>query len=366
MIARRTWCVRIDIRTPLNLVMDTPSEGSAFGNFTGESYPAFTAPFGIQGSRATFGLSPLSPDGVAPGASGWQPASLYVNYDVDGNDFPDMQEIAADADEILDQLSIWLDFPVTAFYAAATDITDPVEIGEERRNLIIPNFSTPKNTSTLFSGSEHILPLLSLDYPSVDAKLRAALRWYTISMEEQPDVQRFMALWISLELLVKHSDISISGPMTCGKCRKPISNCPHCNEPTDREINGPTIKAFLMDVMSVDKSEANALWQMRQMFHGSNDLTAKKIVTLPSLLALLIVTVRSALFSALKISPAPPLNRPVGTSWMTVMGSTAITKESLGEPRQVPPLNGRLLRRIAMPKITSSILPPRNPDTSAP
>src|SRR4030095_10013613 len=95
-------------------------------------------------------------------------------------------------------------------------------------------------------------------------------------------------------------DISMKKPYTA-RCGHEMPNCPVCGNSTTKEVNGATIQKFLVESVDIEVGLAKEMWDMRQMFHGSNYLSTKATQELPRLTVALRFAVAQSLKQALNI-----------------------------------------------------------------
>jgi hypothetical protein len=178
------------------------------------------------------------------------------------------------------------------------DCSPPFEAGIKRDVTTFPNgFPTGKFQGFKTLGNIHTAPIPDLDtitgeYPSKD---RAALRWYSKGLAAQFDIEKFILFWLVLEILVSEMGIKKSVPYVAS-CGHEIPCCPICNKPTSRILQGERMKSFL-ESLGLNRQDSIALWEMRQMLHGTNNLDAKTVQELAGLK----IKLEIAALNALKI-----------------------------------------------------------------
>ncbi|MEW8545108.1 MAG: hypothetical protein AB2559_04295 [Candidatus Thiodiazotropha endolucinida] len=116
-------------------------------------------------------------------------------------------------------------------------------------------------------------------------KIRAALRWYHKALAANYEIDRFIFLWICLEILCKEDETSVKNPYVNNTCGHVIDKCPECGASTEKEVNGPTIKEFLIKKLNVSDEDASKLWSFRQILHGKNKFDEDKSAELEHLVS---------------------------------------------------------------------------------
>ena len=89
-------------------------------------------------------------------------------------------------------------------------------------------------------------------------------------------------------------------------CGHEILNCPECGCETNKRMGGEELKKYLIDKLGVPKKEADKLYKTRQIFHGSNNLTAEKNREIPDLTMLCWSLAAQAIKLATNQAPHPP------------------------------------------------------------
>jgi hypothetical protein len=221
-------------------------------------------------------------------------------------------------DFVLDFLSFQLQSGIRIVSLGAIDITPPIAEGMERDYLEFPmpkGFPSPKalSSDSLDSIVTNVYPDLNLCTKSYSSHGLSALRWYVKAIASPLIVDRFIFLWVALEILRSAKGISVKTPYTAN-CGHEIPVCPICKQPTSREEMGKSLKMFLTENLGVNESNANELWRLRQMLHGSNDLSFNEVTKLIDMSLVLREAVNNAIKQELGLpQEAPPFilsNRP--------------------------------------------------------
>jgi hypothetical protein len=240
-----------------------------------------------------------------------------------------LSQNAAALELLMDDLSFQTQTAMRVLMLELLDVTPPVEIGNERENLLYPypiGWPYPKFQETLFHSDSRtrLVPIPRAAAGFRREKTRAALRWYVKAIATSVDVDRFALLWIALEILCSGSRLRIEKPYRAS-CGHEIRSCTECGRSTSRAVQGETLTAFLSEELSVQTADARELWKLRQLFHGSNHLTGDSIAALPRLLLVL----KSAVVRGLKLAAGlPALDLPhvvagvVGTRRDFALGGT--------------------------------------------
>lgn len=133
----------------------------------------------------------------------------------------------------------------------------------------------------------------------------AALRWFNKALGTEFLHDKFMFMWIALEILCDLSDMSVEAPYLA-KCGHIIATCPDCGKSTSKEVCGPTIQKFLVENFGVDPDAAKKLWAMRQMMHGAVRFDSTKLAKLPQL----VEELRAAVVIGIKNAAGVPKDQP--------------------------------------------------------
>jgi hypothetical protein len=238
---------------------------------------------------------------------------------------------------ILDDLSFQRQCAIRVFSLDVLDVTPPVSVGMQRQVLSFPapnGFQPPKFLRSVSLGNVKPVHTLSLEseYRTEDESIRASIRWYVKALAAPFEIDKFVFYWIALEILCAQSDISVQKPYLA-RCGHEVPNCPTCGVSTIREVNGATIQKFLVESVGIDEKLAKEMWRMRQMFHGSNYLSAKATQELPRITMALQFAVARSLKQALNIPqdhpPVITLDTPIIRTDIALTGSREITEADL-------------------------------------
>lgn len=244
---------------------------------------------------------------------GWAPAGdlVQISFLTNSEDASEASRVAGPIIETLvETFSFQLQRFVPVVTARIVDVTQPAVEGDVREALSFPRphgYPLPKYSA----GSEALGGVRTTLRPSAglnldgDRKARAALTWYVKSLSAPYDADRFMFLWIALEILWARSGTVVEAPYkpACGHL---ISSCPICEAPTMKRVLGLSVQRFLVDASGVTPDDARALWQMRRIFHGAVDFESEKMEPLPRLLQLLRAAVAALLKDTLGIASGDP------------------------------------------------------------
>jgi len=187
---------------------------------------------------------------------------------------------------IADDLAFQLHQPVRLTQVEALDVTEPVRLGDQREISFFPNgYPTWRFGSSLALGSVATVasPILRQSYAPLDGASQRAFDWYLKALHATLDVDRFIILWIVLEILLDSTSALVTGPYVNQRCGHEIANCPQCEAPTEGPQRGRSIRA-LLEKLGVAGSDAKDLWDMRQMLHGARALDKHALLELPRLL----------------------------------------------------------------------------------
>ncbi|GGC67093.1 hypothetical protein [Undibacterium terreum] len=184
-------------------------------------------------------------------------------------------------EDVCDNLAIRLHSPIPIVELEVLDITAPFNLGDERVFLLYPfpnGYKPPKFQSCAYLNSTQTETFISLSENCINLSKRqkAALRWYHKALTAEFEIDRFIFLMIVLEILCTENDEKISAPFRVAKCGHEIPECPTCGVETKKEVNGLSLKSYLVKNLKTDESDARDIWNFRQLVHGANDLSDKK------------------------------------------------------------------------------------------
>jgi hypothetical protein len=223
--------------------------------------------------------------------------------------------LGATIESIMDLMSFEMGTSITLGQTEVVDITDPVEVREERENMIFSGSPFDWNVRQVEMQAIQGLTLGRLpDLETIpDSKAAAALRWFVKSLDTVLLHDQFIFLWIALEILSDRSGRRVEEPYK-GPCQHEIPNCPECGRPTAQMVRGATLREFLEE-LGVSVGDVSALWRMRQLMHGAVPFDSKKLEALPVLVQVLRAAVAAEIKHSLGWEPtAPPLVAASGLS----------------------------------------------------
>jgi len=209
-----------------------------------------------------------------------------------------------------DQLAFFVQFPITIVSIEIRKVGDP-----ENRQLF-PKPPQPAKFRSAWMNNTRVLRDIPL-WPKpghITERDLAALRWYHKALAADYEVDRFVFLWICLEVLCKSSQISVRLPYQA-KCGHIMASCPECGESTEREVVGKTLQEYLKTRLKVTEEDAEKLWQFRQLLHGANKLSEESTKDMEKLIMILQSAVNLGLKELLGIAEdGPPIVFPTGVA----------------------------------------------------
>lgn len=177
-----------------------------------------------------------------------------------------------------------------------------------------------------------LMPSLGLSFRELNDRERAAVDWYLKSIAAPMQMDRFIFLWISAEILWTLSDVSVEGPYRAD-CGHEIPDCPICGRSTSRQMRGRSIQRFLVESLGMDSDIARALWRARQVLHGAEHFDSELIGRLDELTQHLRAGVNQALKESLDIAPKDPPHVAVGQTSILphvgLLGAREVTDDDL-------------------------------------
>jgi hypothetical protein len=206
----------------------------------------------------------------------------------------------------VDELSFDLQATVQIVQTDAVDVTPPVAIGDKRPFQTFSGYPGDKfgRSQDLGSIQTEPSPPLRSFYREPGDRVRAALRWYSKALAATYLQDRFVFLWIALEIFAVDSGIEVVEPLTL-RCKHQLETCPECGQATARRVDGRSNRAFL-EARGLDHVLSKKTWELRQMLHGAIPFNSDKLTDLPVVTQRLQAIVAGELKSALDIAPASP------------------------------------------------------------
>jgi hypothetical protein len=188
-------------------------------------------------------------------------------------------------ESICDDFAFRLQLSIPIQQLEVINISEPVAVGDEREFLLYPRptgYAHSKFRSTFFLNDNvtELTPDLRADYSSLNKRMQATMRWYHKAVAAPSDVDRFIFLMICLEILCEDYSEKVMAPFKT-RCGHEIPNCPTCETSLERVVNGATLKKFLVEELGMDAATAKETWDIRQVVHGANDLSPKKMSDVP-------------------------------------------------------------------------------------
>jgi hypothetical protein len=212
-------------------------------------------------------------------------------------------------ESVVESFSFQMQHLIPVVEAEVLDITEPVNVGEEREAVLFPYPAGPRLTK--FQSFFQLGGVMTVEVPTVapldtsEARSDAALGWHLKAMASPFVAEQFMLNWIALEILWRRSGVSVEAEYT-PSCGHTITNCPTCSKPTTREVRGASIRKYLTDVCGLSDGDARRMWRIRQMFHGDVAFDSDEMNDLPAMIQVLRMVVVSELKNVLGIDAGSP------------------------------------------------------------
>jgi hypothetical protein len=248
-------------------------------------------------------------------------------------------------DELSDQLGFFWNYPVTIYDLSLVDVTLPAGVGDVRNTMIIAGYNLPKHRRSNFKLQDQHIG--EPNFFEMHEPVRAALRWHSAASINQPDAQRFVALWIALEILARHKVAVTSAPYVA-PCGHTIATCPECERSTEKSVEGKRMKSFLIDHLGATKADADMLWDVRQLVHGRHRFRPKDIEKMPRATGLLWTIVRRALGTELGLTYEGDPVAPLAFSWMAMSGTCVLSDGDLNPGTWTQPARAKPSIRIEL------------------
>lgn len=271
------------------------------------------------------------------GSFGYSVAELVVRIDTDASSANDASlAVTPTLDRVIESLSFQLQEPLHMLGLRVIDLSGEVAVGDVRTyqqwtDFSTPTFRPPGVPMEALVGRD--VPSLSLDLDPTDSRANRALDWYLKSMTAAYEVDQFIFLWISSEILAAgNSDKSLEMPYQA-RCGHLIENCPVCSKPTARVPQGKAMQAWLSANSNITPDSARDIWIARQILHGAHAFDSGVVSKLPHLIQQLRSVIVAVLKDRLGIpAEQPPFAAPEGLTLargFALAGTTAVTPSDL-------------------------------------
>jgi hypothetical protein len=108
-----------------------------------------------------------------------------------------------------------------------------------------------------------------------------------------------------------------------------IAECPACDAPTTKPVQGLSMKRWLTEGFGVDEDVAKRIWEARQMLHGALAFDSTTMDELPELAQWLRAVLVTELKRRLRVPEhEPPFAAPTGPAISPHMGLSGRAKVS--------------------------------------
>ncbi|MBW3578786.1 MAG: hypothetical protein KY462_13800 [Actinobacteria bacterium] len=241
---------------------------------------------------------------------------------------------------VVDSLSFQAQAALPVVGLDVLDVTPTLEVGQERDSHFVANpaaLVTPKflTGSMNFRWQEYPVPVPTLGPTrEADDRLLLALWWYVKALAVPWVADRYLFLWIALEVLWERDGEKITAPYRVQGCDHEIEVCPECGNDVSSLVRGASLRAYLGDAAGVDEQDAREMWRLRQVVHGRNYFTRQRAAQIDAQVTRLRAAVLRLLKDAMGIPAdvAPALlevDGPVIGPSMWGMGRREITEADL-------------------------------------
>jgi hypothetical protein len=195
-------------------------------------------------------------------------------------------------EQATDQLSFFSQCPVLI----KSTVVECIE-GEAHLSQYPAPIQPPKFKTSIYEKGVSPTKIRLWKIPSnFNERDRAALRWYHKALAAPYEIDKFIFLWVCLEICCKISGESIRAKYVNNACNHTIEACPECGKLTEKEVNGKTMLHYLVEKLNVDDKMAKRMWKFRQLVHGNNALTTK----VNKEMEVLVINLQSALCLSIK------------------------------------------------------------------
>jgi hypothetical protein len=207
-----------------------------------------------------------------------------------------------------DQMAFFVQKPIIIYSCEISSLSD-----KNNKQLFTHPLQSAKFRSSIFHNT-----IIPKDIPLIkrpknfSEKDLAVLRWYHKSLAASYDIDKFLFLWVCLEILRKIKGIAVKEPYLA-PCNHEIHECPICHKSTEKTVNGKTLQLYLINELNVPKEVAKKMWRFRQMLHGEIPLTDETTSHMGDLIMKLQAAVNLGLKRRFGISDSnPPIVKPEG------------------------------------------------------
>lgn len=271
-----------------------------------------------------FSSSTIAIDGVKFSFEKWKDETVSQRREVKGqicesvalvcqisaeDEFSALEAALPSIEWACDQLAFFVQFPITVVSSEIMKGGDP-----QNRHIFPMPRQSAKFRSAYYTNAK-VPPLDIPLWPKPDHLTEGdlmSLRWYHKALAAVYEVDRFVFLWVCLEILCESSQTAVSSPYVA-KCGHAIPRCPECGKSTERKVSGKTLQEYLKIRLKVSEEDAKKLWQFRQLLHGENKFSEERSKEMENLNMVLQSAVNMALKERLKMPEAgPPFVFPTG------------------------------------------------------
>jgi hypothetical protein len=176
----------------------------------------------------------------------------------------------------LDDLAFQLQWPLVIERLDIINITSPVTSGDLREAGSFSGFDHARNQRSTGNGefSTALKPIMRNLNSSSEQKVADAMDWYMKGLAATNDADRYIFFWVCFEIIVKLGEgVQKYTPQGLAGCHHKLTECPRCHKSAlrynQRETNTAVMRAYGL----TDPKEADRLWRMRHIVHGSYHFT---------------------------------------------------------------------------------------------
>lgn len=304
----QTWLVRAIMYLPMRefSVLKEPLPGSPFPQQLGPPLKVLDSTIRFVVNNCKYILQPYSSNDL-PNEPSFQIVELLTEV-VSGKAAEVADTLTDDLDWITNQLSLQLQYGIYISQLEILDVTKPINNGDDRELLLYP---MPKGFPTIKYNQTHSLNIAPSSKVNINCndncskKVKAALRWYVKSLSTTFDIDKFIFLWISLEVLCSVFGEKIYSGYKAS-CGHKITKCPECGKDSiNKPLQGDTIKNYLIK-LGCSESDARIMWKIRQMVHGDTSVDN----TMAENLTRKIILLHTYVLNAIKDALGLPNNSP--------------------------------------------------------
>lgn len=262
------WIIKYRISAPMEMLF-IDDDGNFLQTAQFKSWPLNENRMAYQGSVFYFSASPSQVENSTKNINGefFEQILLCCETNAQSSDEA-IDNTLNQIEWICDQLAFCIQRPITYDSVTIESMDDESNIEQFILPKQPPKFRNEAITNSIVGKN------ISIQLPPSNFTERefAMFRWYHKSLSANYDIDKFVFLWICLEIQLKIFGNQVKSYYQA-PCNHLIKSCPDCGTSTERETNGNSLKNLLESELGVTNDIAKELWRFRQFIHGQNKMT---------------------------------------------------------------------------------------------